>query len=195
MAVARLDITTTGLDAMAAILDPARFRKDVTAGLRYASSGVKTTAAKEIGARYTLTAARIKQDIRKPQASGDAITIRFGRRPPTLRGYSGRPLAPRGGNSGRPLARGGISYSVFRGQREKRSDVFWLPIGGAPGLPFRRVKPGRQGMIVLYGPSVGSIFAGKSLFGESIRGTTTAKAQEQFIKGIERELARRSRGF
>jgi hypothetical protein len=184
MAVARLDITTTGLDAMAAILDPARFRKDVTAGLRYASSGVKTTAAKEIGARYTLTAARIKQDIGKPQVSGDAITIRFGRRPPTLRGYSGR-----------PLARGGISYSVFRGQREKRSDVFWLPIGGAPGLPFRRVKPGRQGLIVLYGPSVGSIFAGKSMFGESIRGTTTARAQEQFIKGIERELARRSRGF
>ena len=182
MATVRLDITTAGLDAMQAILDPVRFRKDVSAGLRYAGSGAKTTAAKEIGARYALTSARIKQDISNPVVQTNALLLKFGRRPPTLRGYGGR-----------PLARGGYSYQIFRGQRERRSDIFELPIG--PGLPFRRTGKGRSGLTVMYGPSVGSIFVGRSRFGDEVRRVTTERVMVQFVTGVKREQARRARGY
>ena len=188
-----LDITTAGLDNMRAILDPVRFRKDVAAGLRYAGKGAKTTAAKEIGGRYALTAARIKQDIKDPKVDDDTLELRFSRVAPTLRAYSGKPTGTR---AGRPV---GLSFKIFKGKAQKNTSVFWLNVGGqgSPGLPFRRPPLGDKsyGYGVAYGPSIGSIFGGQSAFGEDIRGKTTQRAQEQFIKGVERELARRNRGF
>jgi hypothetical protein len=176
---ARIDIQTAGLTPMMAFLDPVRFEKDLTAGLRYASRGAETETRKNIGARYALPAARIRQDQGKPRMEGSTLVLGFKRRPPTLGSYGGR-----------ALARGGYTYQVFRGQRERRSDIFELPIG--PGLPFKR-ENGK--LITLYGPSIGSIFVGRSRFGDELRRGTTERVMTQFIVGVKRELARRARGF
>jgi len=174
---ARIDIQTAGLTPMMAFLDPVRFQKDLSAGLRYASRGAETETRKNIGARYALPAARIRQDQYKTRVDGTALVLGFRRRPPTLRAYGGR-----------ALARGGYTYQVFRGQRQRNDDIFELPIAG--GLPFKRIN----GKIkVMYGPSIGSIFVGRSRHGDEIRRATTERAMQQFIVGVKRELARRAR--
>jgi len=178
MPAPRIDIKTAGLTPMMALLDPVRFQRDLTAGLRYAGKAAETEARKQIGARYAIPAARIRQDQAKARIDGTALVMGFRRRPPTLRAYGGR-----------PIARGGYTYQVFRGQRQRRSDIFELPIG--PGLPFKR-ENGK--LITLYGPSIGSIFVGRSRFGDDLRRSTTERVMVQFITGVKRELARRSRG-
>jgi hypothetical protein len=189
-----LDITTAGLSNMQALLNPAQFRKDVSAGLRYAGKGAKVTAAKEIGGRYVLTAARIKQDISTPKLTDDGIELRFARKAPTLRAYGGKPTGTT--KAGRPI---GLAFKIFKGKQQKNPNVFWLNVGGqpSPGLPFRRPPLGDKsyGYGVAYGPSIGSIFGGKSAFGEVIREATTQRVQEHFIKGVQRAMARRNRGF
>lgn len=193
MASVEIDITTAGLDVVQSLLDPKRFKRDVAAGLRYAGKGATVTAAKEIGALYNLTAARIKKDIRKPQLSGDSIRIPFARTAPTLNAFGARPLSTKGG---KPT---GLKASIFRGQRISNPKAFWLklPGGGPHGLPFRRPPLGSQtyGYGVAYGPSIGAIFTGKSRFGDQLRDKTSQRVQEQFIKGVQREIDRRSRGF
>jgi hypothetical protein len=194
--MATIEIDQSGLDAMRQLLEPKQFHKDVQAGLRYASPTVKKVAAREIGTRYALSAARIKNDIKKPTYSDDTIEIRFSRVPPSLRAYGGRPLKARSTarGTGVPI---GIKYKVFKGKQEKRDNVFWLQLGATPfpGIPFRRDGPGRTNIFALYGPSIGSIFAGDSAFGDAIRKTTTEATQTQFIKGVERAMSRRARGY
>jgi hypothetical protein len=198
MATVRLNVTTAGLDAMQAILDPARFRKDVSAGLRYAGRGAKTTAAKEIGARYALTAARIKQDIKTPVILENAVDIPFDRRPPTLRAYSGRPTGSRTTSRGTGLPTG-IKFKIFKGPYQTRQNVFWAQTKGQPfpGLPMRRPPLGNQsyGYGVAYGPSIGAIFTGEGRLAPELRKATVERFQVQFITGVKRELGRRSRGF
>jgi hypothetical protein len=194
--VARIDIDITGLNGMKALANPAQFRKAVTAGLRYASPSVKKIAAKEIGAKYALSAARIKQDIKDPKYTTDAILVTFSRVPPSLRAYGGKPIKSRttATGTGVPI---GVKYRIFRKQPERRESVFWLQLGSVPfpGIPFRREGAGSAGLVALYGPSVGSIFTGDSQFGEALRATTTEAAQVQFAKGVERHLSRIARGY
>jgi hypothetical protein len=187
MAVVSVNIETQGLDAMQAILAPAQFRKNVTAGLRYAARGAKLTSAKEIGQRYAIAAARIKQDIRTPVVGNSELRIGFGKRAPTVRAFGAR-----------PLARGGFSFTIFRGERETRRKGFILPVG--EGVPVIRLKgqftrTGKPKLATVYGPSIGGIFTGESRFGDTIRQATTQKLQTQFITGLQRELARIARGF
>jgi hypothetical protein len=191
-----ITIDSKGLDTAKAVFDPKNYRKAVAAGLRYASSGFNREAAKQIGARYAFPASRIKKDIYKPRLRDDEISITFSRRAPTLRAYDAKPL--RKGD--------GVSYRVFKeGGREQRTEkVFWMPAKMKNGdetfsnvlLPFRRLGPkGRTNVTALFGSSVGSIFARDSRYGEQIRTATLAVVQVQFTKGIDRELARRMRGF
>jgi hypothetical protein len=191
-----IDIEESGLSAMRALANPSQFRKDVIAGLRYVTPGLKKVIAKEIGTRYALPAARIKDDVRDPKYSDDSITVRFNRVPPSLRAYGGRPI------KAKKTARGvgipiGIKYKVFKGKQEKRDSVFWLQVSNVPfpGIPFRRTGTASTQIEALYGPSIGSIFTGKSAFGEEIRQKTVDYAQVQFIKGVERSFQRRARGF
>jgi hypothetical protein len=188
-----ITIDSKGLDTAKAVFDPKNYRKAVAAGLRYAGSGFNREAAKQIGARYALPAARIKKDIQKPRLTDSEISVTFRRRGPTLRAYGAKPL--RGG---------GMSYQVFKeGGRQTSQNVFFMPAKMKNGddtysdvlLPFRRLGAGRSNITALFGPSVGSIFARNSLYGEQVRTETVKVVQVQFIKGIDRELARRMRGF
>jgi hypothetical protein len=196
--MAMIDIDVSGLSAMQKLLDPSQFRKDVAAGLKYAIPTAKRTAAKEIGTKYAIPAARIKQDIKSIKYDDEGITFTFNRNPPSLRSYGGKPIKARTTKKGTGVPVG-IKYRVFKGSggTQKRDDAFWLQVGGLPfpGLPFRRKGPGSSGLIVLRGPSIGSIFTGKSAFGEQIRKATTEAVQVQFIKGVERAQSRRARGF
>ena len=194
---ATLSLDAIGLTAMRRLVNPKQFDKDLQAGLRYARSTVKKVAAREIGSKYALTAARIKKDIKDPIYTNDSILVRFNRVPPTLRAYGGVPLTTRPTKTigtGVPI---GLKYRVFKGKggTQKRPGVFWLRVGSTPypGIPFKREGPNT--ITALYGPSIGSIFVGKSAFGEKIREVTTEAAQVQFIKGVERSMSRRKRGF
>jgi hypothetical protein len=190
-----ISIESSGLDTMKAILDPAGFLKTVNAGLRYAGQGFNREAAKNIGTDYKLPAARIKKQIEKPRISDGEISVTFKRRGPTLRAYGAKPI--RGG---------GMSFQVFTsGGRQSRppGSTFWIPSKMKNGddtytdvlIPFRRLGPGRSNITALFGPSIGSIFARDSQYGEKIREASVTQTQTQFIKGIERELSRRARGF
>lgn len=190
-----IDINESGLSAMRALANPSQFVKDIQAGLRYATPGLKKIIAKEIGTKYALSAERIKDDIREPRYDNDSITVKFNRVPPSLRAYGGKPLkaikTKRG--VGIPI---GLKYKVFKGKQEKRDSVFWLQLGNVPfpGIPFKRVGPASTQIEALYGPSIGSIFTGKSQFGEEIREKTVEFVQIRFIKGVERSFDRRARG-
>jgi hypothetical protein len=189
------DIEAAGLDNMKAILNPVGFTKTVNAGLRYASQGFNREAAKQIGTYYSLPARRITKDILKPRITDGEISVTFKRRGPTLRAYGAKPI--RGG---------GMSFQVFKdGGRQTRppGSTFWIPAKMKNGdetytdvlLPFRRLGPGRTNITALFGPSIGSIFARDSQYGEQIRKPTIERTQTQFIKGIERELSRQARGY
>jgi hypothetical protein len=194
--MAQISIDMSGLGAMQQLLKPGQFRKDVTAGLKYAIPTARRTTAKVIGQKYSIPAARIKQDIKAINYDNESIKIVFNRTPPTLRAYGGTPIKARttAAGTGTPI---GIKYKIFKGKQVKRPNVFWLQVGSTsfPGIPFKRTGPGSAGLIALYGPSIGSIFVGKSAFGEELRSTVTDAVQVQFIKGIERSMSRRTRGF
>ena len=194
--MARIDLDVSGLSAMQALLNPVQYRKDIAAGLRYAIPTARRTAAKEIGTRYAIPAARIKQGIKKITYDDDGMSIVFNRVPPTLRAYGGRPVTSRttASGTGVPIR---IKYKVFKGKQQRRDNVFWLQVRGTsfPGIPFKRIGPGVSGIKALYGPSIGSIFVGKSKFGDQIRQATVDAIQVQFVKGVERAQSRRARGF
>lgn len=185
-----------GFQAMKAMVDPASVKKQTMAGMRYASNGVARTLAKEIGARYAIPAGRIKQDIRKPTYTENGIQVRFSTKAPSLRAFSGKPLAQKQSRRGGIVSRG-ISYKVFKGTAEKRQDVFWfIPSGTSvdrPGLPFRRLGRGRTNIQAQYGPSIGRIVTGESRFGKVIIDATLTQTMAQVLKGIERERARQAR--
>lgn len=194
--MALINIDVSGLSAMQALLDPVQYRKDIAAGLKYAVPAARRTAAKEIGTRYAIPAARIKQDIKKITHNDDRMKIVFSRVPPTLRAYGGKPVTSRATASGTGVPIG-IKYKVFKGKQQRRDNVFWLQVGGTsfPGIPFKRIGPGVSGLEARYGPSIGSIFVGKSQFGDQIRQATVDAVQVQFVKGVERAQSRRVRGF
>lgn len=183
----QLDFQATGIDRITQVFNPQRVEKTLRGALKYAGAAARTQSGKEIGARYGIASARIKSDIGPVRVTPNEATITFSRkRPPTLRAYSGR-----------PLARGGISYSVFRGERKSTQAGFFLRVASAdaPGIPFIRTGPGRKDIRPMYGPSIGSIFARDSRFGEEIRATVGERMNDAFLKGVERELQRQARGF
>jgi hypothetical protein len=66
---------------------------------------------------------------------------------------------------------------------------------GANGnqLVLKRAQGGR--LKALYGPSIGSIFIGRSAIGEQLRGDVQTRVRDQFGKGLERALGAMSRGY
>jgi hypothetical protein len=179
----QVDLQAEGLSKLLAFTDPKTFIRAKAAGLRYAVKSIPPAVAKNLRQYYSIPAGRIKDDVRRPIVTDDFIDIRFSRRPPTWRAY------------GAKQARGGVSYQIFKGQRRISSNVFFLPIGASPGLPVRRMGPGRSNLRTMYGPSIGSIFAGRSRYGQQIRQEVVKRTMDQHVIGVQRELARLSRGF
>jgi hypothetical protein len=176
-----INLQSDGLTRMLAFTDPRNYEKAKSGGIRYAVKSVAPAVAKNLRQFYAIPAARVKQDVQTPRfiAANDVIEVRFSRRPPTLRAYGARP------------ARGGTSYQIFKGQRRVSANVFFLPLGPSPGLPMRREGPKLK---TQYGPSIGAIFNGRSRYGSMIREATVKRVHEQFLTGVQRELARQARG-
>lgn len=197
-----IDVAVVGveqLNKMRAFLLPNTFKKAQKGGIAYAARAAKVAAAKAIGNRHTLTAARIKEDITGPILYPDRAILRFSRRPPTIAQFRFSPGTPggpqpglgRGKGWGKPKPKGRPATArVFRtGKREKYRGVFL--ING--NVPVRESAGGK--LIAVYGPSIGSIFAGKSQFGDEIRQAVDERITEQFIKGFQRVLDSAARGY
>jgi len=172
-----------GITAMQAFVERKGIQKATKYGLGYASRAGKTEAAKQIRARYNISSARIKQDIAGPFVSPDASEARlvFTRKPPSALQYGAR-------DNGK-----GLTVSIFRGQRKPVSRGFLLSSGSLQGKPFRRVTRARTPIDFVSGPSIGSIFAGQSQFGDQIRDQVSNRINEQFTKGFERKMSERTR--
>lgn len=166
------------LDAMLELLKPGQFRKAQAAGLKYGGRAGKTAAAKETSARYAIPSSRIKQDIRDPRMIGETtIEFRFARRPPGLINFSAR------------QTKSGVTFAIFRGQRQSAPGAFIATGQGGNKQVFSRRGAARLPIQTWYGPSVGSVIMGDSRHGPQIREAVVERVNEQYLKGVERYLS------
>jgi hypothetical protein len=180
------------LSAMTALLSPATFERALKGGTQYAAKATPPAVAKAVGARYTWRAEDIKGsaskgtkgDIKGPTFSdgGTTATLRLSRRARTAAVFGGRPAR-------------GYSFAIYRGQRETFRRGFLAPGKQDTLLPFYREDKARYPIDVIHGPSLGSVFLGNSRYGTVMQKEVETRMAEQFIKGIERELNRKQRGF
>lgn len=206
--MARIALSLEGVDQLKklqAFLNPKLYDKAIKGGISYASKAVPPTVAKGITASYALPSARIKKDIAKPQITdgGQTALLRFSRRPPTLTQYGARP-GTRGGpqpgmgrgmgwgppsKPGRPL-----TATVLRSQgRKPYANAFMTTGNSGNKVVLRRDSQGN--LYGVYGPSIGSIFLGKSAIAQQLQTEVGKRVGEQFKKGFERVLGAASRGF
>jgi hypothetical protein len=166
------------LNAFLAFTDPKLYDKVARAGLKYAGRAAQTAIAKEVGSRFTLKAARIKEDIKGPFINTNEGTLEFrlSRKPPTALAYGAR------------QTKAGLSVAYKRGSRQTIGRAFI-----AKQLPFIRSEGSRR-LNVLHGPSIGSIVAGPGAqFSQQIVQATTERSFEQWSKGVERAFATEAR--
>ena len=191
------------LQKMQAFLSPAAFTKAQRSAVLYASKAVPPAVAKGIGASYNIKAARIKQDISgvRLDPNGESATIRFSRRPPTLAQYGARPgtrgYQPglgRGMGWAKPTRPGKpLTATILRSEGRKPYTGAFIASGNAGNqLVLRRDSNGR--LYSVYGPSIGSIFLGRSAIADSLQATVKQRINEQFAKGFERAMNAAARG-
>jgi hypothetical protein len=205
--MARIDfsIDTSDLDRIKDLVSPREFSKIQRQALGYAARSVTPAVGKGISSRYGIKSGRVKADVRGPFIKSNGIDheadLYFSRRPPTGMQYAPREVA------------GGLSLGIFRGGRtqirggfiqttRKGQQLTFKPAGGSYGgdtggfmrAGERRNKP-RRAIEVVHGPSTGSIFLGRSKFGDQIQNEVNARAGEQFEKGVVRAYEAMMRGF
>jgi len=168
-----------GLDSFLVLANPKLYNKAIRDGLKYAGRSAKTQLAKEVGARFSLKAGRIKEDIKGPfiNAQEGFLEFRLARRPPTAMAYGARQV------------RTGLSVAYKKGSRRVIPNAFVNKRkGGSVDLPFYR-KPGSNRINVLHGPSIGAIIKGEQgQFSKQIINDATNKAFEQWVKGVRRTI-------
>lgn len=207
MASITIDISgVEGLSAMRAFLDPKLYDKALRGGISYASKAVPPAVAKGIRAEYAISSARIKQDISPIQfgSGGQTATIRFSRRPPTLTQYGARPGTRATGQRG--LGRGmgwsqpsrpGRPVTAIKLKREGRKPEQGAFIAtGLNGnqVVLRRSSDGSK-LYGVYGPSIGSIYLGRSAIAQQLQADVSIRINEQFIRGVQRVLDSAARGY
>lgn len=192
----RLDLDGADkLSKMAAIFTPALFDRALVGGVAYAAKSVPPAVAKAIGAggRYNMKAAAIKNDISKQPRffdGGRSASISMSRKPRTAAQFGGRQTSK------------GYSFSIIKGERQLFTRGF-VGRGKLEGLPLYRVRAGSEAkaaggkskLDVIHGVSVGSAFMGGSRFADVMQAEVEARMSQQFLTGIDRELARAARGF
>lgn len=153
--------------------------KAIKHGVRVAARGGRTTMAKEIGQRYSLTAGRIKKDVSTPQFQngGQTAIIRTSRKPITAMQFKAR------------QTKAGISMAIYKGQRSLVKSGFI-----AKGKPFYRTTKSRYPLKVVHGPSIHAIYTGGN-FSPGIQGTTEARIEEQLVNGILQGIGKVGGGF
>jgi hypothetical protein len=205
--MASVSFQVTGLDQlqrMQAFLAPETFLKAQRGGISYALKAVSPAVAKGIGAAYNLKAARIKQDIlsAKIDPGGLSATVRFSRRPPTLAAFNPkpgkrghRPGLGRGMGWGKAKPQGKpLTALVVKGQGRRAYPGAFLATGASGNQLVLRRGPAGQ-LLAMHGPSIGSIFLGRSSIGPQLRMDVEARINEQFTKGFQRVLDSAARGF
>jgi hypothetical protein len=173
------------LSAMSAVLTPQLFQRALKGGTQYAARATPPAIAKAVGARYSMKARDIKDDITKPRFTdgGTTAIIRLSRRPRTAAAFSGRQTTR------------GYSFAVVKGERQLFRRGFLAPGKQGIPLPFYRKGKERYPIDVIHGVSLGSVFVGDSRFGQVMQQEVEQRMSEQFMVGIDRELKRAARGF
>jgi len=153
--------------------------KAIKAGVRDAARAGRTTLAKSIGQRYSLTAGRIKQDVSPAQFSdgGQTAVIRTNRKPITAMQFKPRET------------RTGLSMSIYRGERSVVKSGFM-----AKGKPFKRRTKARMPLDVIHGPSIHAIYTGGK-WAPALQARTEVRIEDALEKGILRALGAMGRGF
>ena len=153
--------------------------KAIKAGVRDAARAGRTTMAKSIGQRYSLTAGRIKQDVPNARfmAGGQTAIITTSRKPITAMQFKPRET------------RQGLSMSIYRGQRTVVKSGFI-----AKGLPFKRRGKERMPLDVIHGPSIHAIYTGGK-WAPALQARTEVRIEEALESGIIRALGGMGRGF
>ena len=194
------------LQRLRLMLKPALYDKAIQGGLRYAAKSVPTVVSKGIRSAYNLTATRIKKDISgvRFDPGNQSATIRFSRRPPTLTQYgarpgtraSGQPGLGRGKGWGPPAKPGRpLTAMVIRAQgRKPFANAFMVTGNNANQIVLRRANNSSR-LYAVYGPSIGSIFLGKSAISQQLQADVQIRINEQFIKGFQRILDSAARGY
>ena len=179
--------------------------------LRYAAKGAQTDISAVVRDYYTLTAKTIKRDVGRPRMQGQRMAIPLSYTPHSANQYRGRVIGTRRHRKGLGRGRGwqglpistrhGYSWQVFK-QGERR----FTPRGflaKAPGqeheLPFERIaprntsRPGRSGLRVIKGPSLGGIFSLEARYGSQVRGFVGQKINDRLYTGLTRAMRRYAR--
>ncbi len=153
--------------------------KAIKAGVRDAARAGRTTMAKSIGQRYSLTAGRIKQDVSQAQFrdGGQTAIIRTNRKPITAMQFKPKQTST------------GLSMSIYRGQRTVVKSGFI-----AKGLPFRRRGKERMPLDVIHGPSIHAIYTGGK-WAPALQARTELRIEDALENGILRALGGMGRGF
>ena len=198
-----ITLDTKGLDRMLAFTNPKLWDKAEALALKAAGRTARTQIPKGIAERYTITSGRIKKDISDPRVSGDYVTLRLSRQPPTALQYRFRPgrrggVQPgmgRGMGWGKPTPPGRpATMQVFRSRPAVALPGAFLAPNGLPMIRVRRDR-GRGSLSVLHGPSVGQIYTGRSLFARELRETSEAAISASFVKAFQKTINDAARGF
>ena len=183
--MARLDITArlVGDEQLTKTLQELASKdipKAIRAGVRDASKAGRTTLAKSIGQRYSLSAARIKQDVPNARvaADGQSAVITTSRKPITAMQFRPRET------------RKGLRMRVYRGGSAT------LVKGGflAKGKPFKRRGKERMPLDVIHGPSIHAIYTG-GRWSPALQARTELRIEQALEDGIVRALGAMGRGF
>lgn len=163
--------------------------KAIRSGVRDAARAGRTTLAKSIGQRYSLTAGRIKQDVPNPRfmAGGLSAVITTSRKPITAMQFK------------LSQTRKGLSHGVYRGERKLYRTGFI-----AKGLPFYRLGNSRYrlnargerrlNINVIHGPSIHAIYTGGK-WAPALQARTELRIEDALEKGILRSLGAMGRGY
>jgi hypothetical protein len=182
--MARIDISArlVGDEQLAqalASLQTSQIPKAIRAGVRDAASAGRTTLAKSIGQRYSLSAARIKQDVPTARVArdGQSAVITTSRKPITAMQFKPRETTK------------GLSMSIYRGQRTVVKSGFV-----AKGKPFKRRGPERMPLDVIHGPSIHAIYTGGK-WAPALQARTELRIEQALEDGVLRALGAMGRGF
>jgi hypothetical protein len=153
--------------------------KAIRAGVRDAARAGRTTMAKSIGQRYSLSAGRIKQDVPNARfmAGGQTAIITTSRKPITAMQFKPRET------------RAGLAMSIYRGERTVVKSGFI-----AKGLPFKRRGKERMPLDVIHGPSIHAIYTGGK-WAPALQARTEVRIEEALQSGVIRSLQGMGRGF
>jgi hypothetical protein len=181
--MARIDITarveTEGLANALRQMSAQQLPRAIKAGIRDASRAGRTTLAKSIGQRYSLSAARIKQDVPTARIAADGFSavITTSRKPITAMQFKPRETPK------------GLSMSIYRGQRTVVKSGFL-----AKGKPFKRRGPERMPLDVIHGPSIHAIYTGGK-WSPALQARTEIRIEQALEDGVLRALGAMGRGF